>query len=1604
MRYDVKKEINAVVTDTSLSKAEKIQRIKDIYNSGVTGADTKTSGDVGHGAFDSQSNGSNSKGQGQGQGNGQNQGGEQGGNRQGQGGQQGNGDSQDGQEGQGNGQNQGGEQGGNRPRYSKHNDLKNQAGNGSNVSNGSQNAQQGNGDSQDGQQGQGNGQNQQNKQQGHGEPFIPDEYTIGRILGRRFAEDLYKHNGLTPLLASTMELPTLDPMKILESVNESFDDDIARILDDNNLSTDEIVNRIHDIYLGIPNNQEITQNTDEPDAIYVPNDVIIMRNGTIDEDNPFNGTHVIDQNIGDEIRKELGITPKDPDWGLSDDEDSMIKEAFPIIDDVFSLNGRNIDKEIIEGGENMKKKIKGRIRKSREGIIDWKRALQDFVSERSHTYTKGALRKNIYQRTGIGLRHRRRVIKDYNKCVVYIDTSGSVNNSSTQLIPVMAGEIGKIMQDCHFATVDIHLFDDTVYNEHFDVDSYTVGDENWGIEGADEGCGTNIHSVYRHILKNYVIDGELNFDVNAIIIISDVSGMIDTGGIQPFTSRFNRHILERMLYVIYNNYSNAYLADVNKSIGELVSKYSQYYVISVESFKKQILSESMNNIKSKKLLSEAVSLASVKKKKEAIAANVDRTDDEKEERLRRAEIQGARAIGRLDHVLPELVANLERLFPNCRMAKEYQAVVASPNMYYVTEDVHVVLHMDIDKSNFDNLVEACGLMQIDQIIGNVSIDGRYISFKYFPTNFPKEIDGNFRIMGLSNLRDFSNAPSAVTGRVSINTTSKFIRPAILNAYRNSIVASPTQIDDGRNKPKSFFTMNKTDESFENIIMERIKLGESFMINEMAVAPSLEPFRKPTRARYQKKGEDSTEFDKRKDNWLKNTDIYRKNIDIWMDVIKPIISVGLGDIKENDVTVAKDAMNISKNDVKHIKQGFKIYTTKDNLISAVYCKLSDKSEDKLICLRKKDSDDFITNPDDLMNETKSRWNYFKECFDNIAGRCKILWTNLLEGPRSATDKKSTIEENLLNFLFCSLYLLNNQTAKKRVTGNETQKVLYQFAPENIINDGWLVNTDDVDYVDKTIGDILSYLFPGYHAHRIGDSTWQVGPIRKTDIVNLSKTLGNPRDGFIKKAIKSCDDNNLNPCELFTDDILRGFVVGGSVRNKDEYPIYDLDSVKEASFDELAEWTWEIKDVNIFDTALKRMTVKTITKDKFGDEIFNSGDVMMYFPDRCQKQYYIDVDVDAESVEYAAKKANRINSRAGMYGTIKNYEYDRKTGQRIRKDIVGLDQLNKVSKGNETFSNFNEIFDEIISNRDVYEDAEAALRNAVDVYNAKAKEWEKVNGLVSKFDRSVKLLMSTVEAIRSYVLSNPDEAKLKEKYIEQINSDFADIPELIENIATYEDFNAPENDDAAQKRRIELAKECIDSADAFTKLRGKFKTYFQEISGYNKQIVDAQQRRANKLSSHQTKIKPNSVNPAQSQTVNANVNEIKGIVDDLTNKVKGIMDVANGVDFVNGANRRARGQFQTRDNMVNSVNVELSDALVFGNEIVNNNYDITDDVVKKFKNVDVICNDIISQSSDNLADSVLIDNFVSLINSCYDVNDYKERYYPTEKQSDTTATTA
>ena len=1693
MRYDVKKEINQIIQDNKLSKAEKIQKIKDVFNSantgGVTGNDTKDSGGAGNAAGDQNGNGTNSnqngnqQGQGQGggnqsgqngqngsqgqqgnqngqgqngqgqngQGQGQNNGVNQvshnqlknqgvGQNGQGQNGQQGN---QSGQNGQGqNGQGQNGQQGnqsgqngqgqnGQQSNQSGQNgqgqngqqgnqsgQQSGQSGNGQGQS-GSQNqqsGQQGNqgnqsgqGSGSQGQQGQGNqqqGQGQQSGQQGsqgsqsnqqgqqnqngqgQGQQQL-DEFTLGKILGRKYAEEMYKHRGLAPIMRDIVELPKLDPMKIMESlnVNESIDDDIEKLLDDNSIDFDEKTNKIHDLFrneIGGGNGQQTNDNNE----IYVPDDVIVMRNGVVDDDNLFTGKHVIDQNIGDEIRKEQGITPKDPDWGMSDSEDAMIREAFPILDDIFKPAAQD-DKEIVSAADKMKEKIKGRIRKSREGIIDWKKALEEFVSERSHTYTKGPLRKNVYQRTGIGLRHRVRAYNDFNKCVVYIDTSGSVNNSQTQLIPIMAGEIGKIMQDCHFNTVDIHLFDDVVYNEHFDVDSYTVADEEWGIESADNGGGTNIHEVYKHIINNYMDNGELNYDINAIIIITDVSGMQYSGNVKPFASKLGKDVLERMLYVIYNDYQDMYLKDVTAEMDQLVSKYSQHYEISVENFRKQILGESMNINQKRLNVNEALgNLKKIQQKQQqAQQAPEDRSEEEKQERLRKAEIQGARAIGQLDRVLPELIENLEKFFPYCHMVKEYTAVMASPNTYYVTEEAHVILHMNIDKTNIKNLCDACAVMNIDQLIGNIELKNDR-TFQGFPVGFPKEVGGNMVLRMLPSMRSLDNAPQAVTGRVSVDVCyplSKHIKKDAQNAYLSSLKNQLTPIGEleNGNKPKVTFSMTNN-ESVQDIINKRIRLGQQY-INEAIVGAgdflkgSAEPqftleepqapedpndtiaarIYRQKKAKYDRK---FANYKKEHAKWVEDNKIGNQNREVFFDVIDPLLPVSWGDIPKKDVTINKNLSNIRDaaadnnyyakhkdfDDQKDFA-GIRLFTNDDDIISAVYAKTKRDSKYWLVYLLG-DNGEHITDREKIIEITKQHHDII-----NLAYK---YMEELGIEPANIPDKSSISSFAIhIAYIVCTMLLGLDGSVEYKF-----KKDLTKILNQTISN---MTPDDAFNY-------IMNFLFGSNYRSKSGDS--YIINTKYTVNFDQSKSRQPSKEAKFYEAFFSSTNPNrdVNPYDLFSDNFIKFVLIGASLRGVDEYPHFDVDVVQEADRDELLDMVSEIKDAKSIKSALKCLKYrgKEFTSEDYRNS--NPSDVLLLYPDKCEKEYVFRVDVDESALEKILKQSERKISKANMAKDIKRTILDRKTGQRHEDIIKGTWSTKKVASQNEQFEALDNVAKYIIDNKGVFDKVGSSIKNAINEYKS-AHSWYKNDQLEKNIKNYVNDLKGFYDIIKSEIMNNEDYLA-KTDQIESLIENFSDIIEKIEAIVNPDDPN--------DYRFI------IDAGEQLVKNIEVIKNIYKNITGASDSetaVLSKKLAKKNTLASRKLDKAAQDVKP----TVDTTKYEaaIKNVSDSAFDINKIAEDVAKNVDF-STLSRNIRRTFPNQNAIATSVSADLNDVIEIANGIAKGDGSWISPSEKQLDNISLICKDIIDAKDDN--PETVVTYLYQLSNACGDFFDATDKF--------------
>ena len=1412
----------------------------------------------------------------------------------------------------------------------------------------SQNSQQGqsqNGQSSSSQSSQNSQNSQQGQSQNSQQSGTPDQYSIGYYMGRMYAEEMFKHGGLKPIMGNIFEIPNLPDMDLFESLCESVDDDILSILNDSSLSKDEMTNKIYDLFrnsLGKPKGVS----DDSPKEVYVPDDVIIMRNGHIDENNLMVGAHVVDKSIGDEIRKENGIMPKDPDWGLSDDEDAMVKEAFPLINDIFKPYPKDTEEER-ETAETFKNKIQGRIRKSREGIIDWKRALQEFVSEKSKKHKKGSIRKNVYDTTGIVLKHRVKDYTNYNKCVVYIDTSGSVNNRETQLIPIMAGEISKIMKDCHFRTVDIHLFDDYVYDTHYDIDYYTVADENWGIEGADDGGGTNIGQVYKHIKDTYVDDGEFLPDVSAVIIITDVSGMEDTGSIKPYLKYFGERALSRLLYVIYNDYSSKFISEINETMSGLVSKESQFFVISVEAFKKQLLGESMIQEVNKYKINEALgSIDSIKKKKEARAQIDDRSEAERAERLRKAELQGARAIGKLENFIPEVISTLERYFPGFSSAKEYNSVVNNKNTYYVTDDVHIIINGDFDNSNINNLFEACGKLTIDQIIGDIVLR-RPRNFTGFPKGFPKEVVGSIIIQNAPRFASLENMPKTVTGDIHLKEVrSKFIDDDAIDEYYATVGKEVPDFYKRNNLGKVFQDEQnvETNESMMDEILNRFNMGQAYLNEAMGkLSPII-----PSRSKPQGGSKMSM------DEWERLNAVAKKNKAIVEDVINPIISIPWGDLDDDSIEVIRGVENIKEDMYIKDFEGVKIITDNEDIIGVVYAKKMGANKPKVIYFRDDNGND-IFDENEIVKAIKER----AAVLSSIRGYFDRIGYNPRNLPEYSEEVGApTITRTLLSILYQSMCGL----LEAKYDFIEYGKYIY--------NPNGLSNKELFEYVfDKLVGS-------GYWRKRgQKDYSYVIGTnYGKT--VNFRGTSQQKQD-FEIAVYGIVKDRGINLAEFFKKDVLKAIALGCSIKdNSDGLGVIPLSVVNGYGRDELVELLGTYKDVDIRMTGLKSLNLYS----SYGKDMDNPSAAVQLFPDKMSIEYRIDVPVSELELSKIRKVVGRSFDKSGVYGERSHRKvvgfdengqpvygdvpsgevqtYDWRTGER-RGSSVGVNK--KISV--ESIESEGLILDVIDDMKSRLNKVKTSIRIIKGLeYSTKVKGIKNSARLKELFEKGVKIARLIYDSILP--MDEMKKSEYSEKTVEaldNINDRFKTIYDMVKD---YEGVNFDEITQAEaasidyefNKILSEISTE-VDAIDKNCTTLGAILDNATDLGTGNLREKSVRGKLVKKEIRKERNQGNNKSSASDTISQNKNVDsDFEELVNKISSATPNVIRILNSVDFSN-ADEDAVEDFGTKEEMIRKISLGLGKVVEYGNLIIStNDVDSSASNAKIYKEIAEICDSI------------------------------------------------
>ena len=406
-------------------------------------------------------------------------------------------------------------------------------------------------------------------------------------------------------------------------------------------------------------------------------------------DDVFGNDHVISQDDGEKIRNSENAKISDTDKQFGEDGDTSIEMLDELYDQIQGKLTAE-DKEIVQKINN---DLKQKVQRAKKGIVNWKKLLRKFMNTYADEYEKGGLRKNLYKMSGIGLYHPKPK-KQLKKCVVYIDTSGSVNNEQTQLVPLMLAEIGKIAKDCGFSTVDVNLFHHTVYTDVDDptiiartknIKPSTTVKKDWGILAQDGG--TDIQQVYKSIEKNYTHNGKLNPGVATIIIITDVEGIMDSGTVSNFNKKFDRNVFKRMVYVIYDRYKDVHKGMLTTKVDEVLSPYSSHIEIGLKDFKKQIkarfTNESNNNdtiYMKKKYLREA-SLADRRKARDEQRVIAQSGDAEKiSDVLRKDAIAGGRLLGvgandRYFRPIKDIVERISLLGAKVMMLMFFQEVI-----------------------------------------------------------------------------------------------------------------------------------------------------------------------------------------------------------------------------------------------------------------------------------------------------------------------------------------------------------------------------------------------------------------------------------------------------------------------------------------------------------------------------------------------------------------------------------------------------------------------------------------------------------------------------------------------------------------------------------------------------------------------------------------------------------------------------------------------------------------------------------------------------------------------------------------------------------------
>ena len=522
--------------------------------------------------------------------------------------------------------------------------------------------------------------------------------------------------------------------------------------------------------------EEYEDTLEKAESEYGGSDKVAMRN-TGDKSGKFSDKVLTDEEAK-EILDELNAeTNAKDDYGVEGNDNDVLNALKATGAQMRSNERANVpaaNEGIKESNENMIASLKEAV----DSDIDWKGELQDYISSYSTNKEYRHFNKNVASRSGLYMKNSYRTKDSLKKCLVYLDTSGS----AIGFVISMLKEVSELLMQNNFQSVDFHLFADSVYDRdrYIDMspeDAYDIFNDN-GVK--IRSGGTSPDAVYKHIYKNYTDRGELDGEIDFIIILSDHSGITGTGD-SIEADGLNPSCTEKMFYLIYDDSYSMTMSEVKEDVRNSIAADSKFMVVNKLRIQNSLDDDDSSDVNESRVenldnydLDDEIQAGRISvddieyfKKHDSLS------DEEKKKSSRLADLAFARRTGKYEEVFGEIINVMKERFPNVSPVESEFKCENDENTYFITDDETIILHTDIKDSKFVDLLYVCSKYIVDKIIGNISVDD-CDTVEEFPDGFPKVIDGDFEVEFLPKLLNDKNFPTTVTGNVDLGFLSNKI--------------------------------------------------------------------------------------------------------------------------------------------------------------------------------------------------------------------------------------------------------------------------------------------------------------------------------------------------------------------------------------------------------------------------------------------------------------------------------------------------------------------------------------------------------------------------------------------------------------------------------------------------------------------------------------------------------------------------------------------------------------------------------------------------------------------------------------------------------------